>query len=142
MSWFPKDRIVVPVDFSDDSFAAVKVAVSLARSPSGVHLVHVLHDIAAVEPGEVWLTVDHEARRRHADLAIQERLAKEQISGVTVHITLGDPGHEIADYAQENSAELIVMPSHGRSGIKRLLLGSVTERTLRLAHCPILVLRK
>jgi nucleotide-binding universal stress UspA family protein len=47
----------------------------------------------------------------------------------------------IADLAKELNANLIVMPSHGRSGVSRLLLGSVAERVLRLANCPVLVLR-
>jgi nucleotide-binding universal stress UspA family protein len=55
---------------------------------------------------------------------------------------LGEPAHGIADYAQDKKAELIVIPSHGRTGITRLLIGSVAERVVRLAHCPVLVLRK
>ena len=47
-----------------------------------------------------------------------------------------------ASFAQEKHAELIVIPSHGRTGITRLLIGSVAERVVRLAHCPVLVLRK
>ena len=50
--------------------------------------------------------------------------------------------HEIADFAQEKKAELIVLPSHGRTGLTRLLLGSVAEKVVRLAHCPVLVLKK
>ena len=54
----------------------------------------------------------------------------------------GDPGLMIADYAADVQADLIVMPSHGYHGVKRLLLGSVAERVLRHANCPVLVLRR
>ena len=54
---------------------------------------------------------------------------------------IGDPGSEITKLAKEVGAHLIIMPSHGRTGISRLLLGSVAERVLRLSHCPVLVLR-
>ena len=73
--------------------------------------------------------------------AIPERLAQAQVEGVRVEVVMDDPPHGIADFAQQTHAELIVMPSHGRTGVKRLLIGSVTERVLRLAHCPVLVLR-
>ena len=55
---------------------------------------------------------------------------------------IGDAGSEIVSYADRVSAELIVIPSHGRSGIKHLLMGSVAERVVRHAHCPVLVLKK
>ena len=54
---------------------------------------------------------------------------------------LGDPGHQIAEFAKEAGAGLIVMPSHGRTGLTHLLIGSVAERVVRFAHCPVLVLR-
>ncbi|MEZ6094353.1 MAG: universal stress protein [Pirellulaceae bacterium] len=53
----------------------------------------------------------------------------------------GDPGSEITRFAKENDAGLIVISSHGRTGVSRLLLGSVAERVVRLAPCPVLVLR-
>jgi nucleotide-binding universal stress UspA family protein len=57
-------------------------------------------------------------------------------------VRIGDPGHEIADCAAEIGADLVVISSHGRKGVKRLLIGSVAERVVRLSHCPVLVLRK
>ena len=58
------------------------------------------------------------------------------------HLTrFGDPGHQIAQYAEEAKADLIVLPSHGRSGLQRLLIGSVAERVVRHAPCPVLVVR-
>jgi nucleotide-binding universal stress UspA family protein len=59
-----------------------------------------------------------------------------------VEVRIGDPGAEIVKVATELKAGLIVMPSHGRTGLKHLLLGSVAERVVRTATCPVLVLRK
>ena len=70
---------------------------------------------------------------------------KERISDPAERIhfaaRIGDPGTKIVEYAREIKADLIVMPSHGRTGIKHLLLGSVAERVIRLAECPVMVRR-
>jgi nucleotide-binding universal stress UspA family protein len=90
----------------------------------------------------VWDTIDDNSRREHAAEVLRQRLSDPKHLGVRIEILFGDPGSEIADYAQRHSADLIVLPSHGRTGLKRLLLGSVAERIVRLAHCPVLVLRQ
>ena len=141
MSWSPQGIVVVPIDFSDTSFSALGKAVEIAGDPALVHVIHVLGDLSPAEPGEIWRTVDHDSRKRHATQALKEHLADPQFQQVSVNIAFGDPGQGIADYAEKAGAKLIVMPSHGRTGIKRLLIGSVAERVVRLAHCPVLVLR-
>jgi nucleotide-binding universal stress UspA family protein len=141
MSWAPRNTIVVPVDFSEKSLSAVDVALQLVAQPSGVHVVHVLQELSPVEPGEVWHTVDHETRKNHVLEAMAKRFADAKYGGMQHAVVFGDPGSEIAEFAKEVGAELIVLPSHGRTGIKRLLIGSVAERVVRLAHCPVLVLR-
>jgi nucleotide-binding universal stress UspA family protein len=73
---------------------------------------------------------------------LSERLTDAKYQGAEKVVLFGDPGHEIADYSQREQADLIVLPSHGRTGISRMLIGSVAERVVRLAHCPVLVLRK
>ena len=60
---------------------------------------------------------------------------------VDFQVRFGDPGREIAAFAEKLHAELIVMPSHGRTGLSRSLIGSVAERVVRLAHCPVLILK-
>jgi len=143
MSWLPKKSVVVPIDFSDPSFAALTTARELVDDVSGLHLIHVLPVLDPAEPGVIWTTVDDESRRHHATQAIQERLADDQnYDNVSIEIAFGNPGKEIAEYAQRIKAELIVMPSHGRTGLKKVLLGSVTQRAVQLAHCPVLVLRQ
>jgi nucleotide-binding universal stress UspA family protein len=58
-----------------------------------------------------------------------------------LEVVFGAPAEEIAQFAQRDQSELIVLPSHGRTGLARLMIGSVAERVVRLAHCPVLVLR-
>jgi len=142
MTYFPKQCVVVPVDFSPESLAAVEVGRKLVDSPQHLHVVHVLIDITPLEAGEVWGVIDPQARVEQVEKILREKLAGPQYQGIHLAVLLGEPAHGIANYAQEKHAELIVIPSHGRTGITRLLIGSVAERVVRLAHCPVLVLRK
>ena len=141
MPWLPKRKIVVPVDFSDRSFAAIDVAVDMVDDPSNVLVVYVLRDEKTMSPGEMWGTVTVDTRKAHVTTALQERLAKTNHANLAIEIGLGDPGHVVAELAERENADLIVLTSHGRTGIKRILIGSVAERVTRLAHCPVLVLR-
>jgi nucleotide-binding universal stress UspA family protein len=141
MSGLKRDKIVVPVDFSSDSLAAVDVAIEMAASANHVYIIHVLPELNAAEPGVIWQSVDDESRKKHAQQGLHEAFAAAKYNGLNFQAEIGDPGHEIANYAQQIGADLIITPSHGRTGIKRVLLGSVAERVVRLAHCPVLVLR-
>jgi len=142
MSWFSKKTVVVPVDFSDDSFEAVELVLSLLDDPSRLHVVHVLQDVAAGQPGMLFSVLEEAERRDQARKALVERFSDSKYSGVAIHVSFGDPGQVVAEFATQIEAELIVLPSHGRSGVKRLLIGSVAERITRLAHCPVLILRR
>lgn len=141
MSWLPKQKVVVPVDFSDPSIAAVDTALSLVAHPSALHIVHVLPVLTDYEAGMLFNTVDDQARIQHTEQALRDRLSAARYAGFHPEVTFGDPGHEIASYAEQIEADLIVLPSHGRTGLTRLLIGSVAERVVRLAHCPVLVLK-
>jgi nucleotide-binding universal stress UspA family protein len=135
MSWLPKTCVVVPYDFSERSAQALEIARDMVADLSQVHVIHVLPVITASDPGMIWDVVDNEARQRDATKAFHD------YHKADIHIAIGDPGLEIAAYAEKLKADLIVMPSHGRSGVPRLLIGSVAERVVRLAHCPVLILR-
>jgi nucleotide-binding universal stress UspA family protein len=142
MNWMPRTSVVVPVDFSDKSFEAVDVGLSLVDEPSHMHVVHVLPDLTTGEAGLVW-DPQVEAKRREASRnALADRLSDAKYEGVKTDVLVGNPGSEIASFAKKAEADLIVMPSHGRTGIKRLLIGSVAERVTRLSHCPVLILRE
>jgi nucleotide-binding universal stress UspA family protein len=142
MPWLPKRTVIVPVDFSDESFAAIDTALQLVAKPADVRVVHVLPTIEPTDLEAIWMTVDPAAREEHTVKAINERLAKAKVTGVEVRILFGEPGHAIADFAAQEKADLVVLPSHGRTGISRVLIGSTAERVVRLCHCPVLVLRK
>jgi nucleotide-binding universal stress UspA family protein len=142
MAYFPRSCVIVPVDFSADSLAALEVGRQLVSKPEELHVVHVVIDITPLEAGEVWGVIDPQARVEQVDKVLKEKLADAKYQGVHTAVLLGEPAHGIANYAQEKHADLIVIPSHGRTGLTRLLIGSVAERVVRLAHCPVLVLRK
>jgi nucleotide-binding universal stress UspA family protein len=113
----------------------------LVDAPQHLHVVHVLVDVAPLEAGEVWGVADSHARAAQAENLLKTKVADPRLAGCQTRILQGEPAHGIANYAQEQGVNLIVIPSHGRTGLTRLLIGSVAERVVRLAHCPVLVLR-
>lgn len=134
-------KILVPVDFSDQSLAAVDVALDIVGDAKKVHVVHVLHEPQSGHPDAIWVTIDHAKRRDHALTQLREQLDQPQYRDISLRAEFGEPGYRIAELAEEMDVGLIVMPSHGRTGLKRLLIGSVAERVVRSSHCPVLVLR-
>ncbi len=141
MSWLPKQKVVVPVDFSDESIVAVDSARELVRDASHLYVIHVLPVLEPAEPGVIWTTIDDDSRRKHAQQALRERLVDAKYKDLSLEIAFGDAGEEITAFAERIGADLIVQPSHGRRGLRRMLLGSVAERVVRLATCPVLVLK-
>lgn len=145
MRFKPKDKVVVPVDFSDSSVDAVKEALRCAASPESVHVVHVVFDLEPIAPYGYWNEQEPEwfvSRYENAKKHLEEFITEHEFGGVAPVVLSGDAGREITKYADEQKADLIVMPSHGYHGFNRLLLGSTTERVLRHAHCPVYVLRR
>lgn len=141
MSWSIEKPVVVPFDFSEHSIAALKRAATLASRPENLHVLHVLPFLIPTEPGVVWATVDDAHRIQHALENLREAVAKLNLGNIEMEVRLGDPGQIACDRAEELAAELIVVGSHGRTGLTRMLLGSVAERVVRLAHCPVLVVK-
>jgi nucleotide-binding universal stress UspA family protein len=142
MSWLPKQTVVVPIDFSEEADGAVDTALEVVEDASHVHVIHVLPTAAATEFGVYGGTFDDDSRREQTEMEIRKRYSDEKYKRFKATVAFGDPGSEIADFAQDQHSDLIVLPSHGRTGLSRLLIGSVAERVCRLAHCPVLVLRK
>ena len=141
MAWFQGKKIVVPIDFSGPSCRALDEAIAMAADTSHVYVVFVAATPAAVSPEAIWQDISDEMRRTKVKEYFKKQFADKKYNGISFEVVFGDAGHEVADYAEAVGGDVIVMPSHGRSGIKRLLLGSVAERVLQLAHCPVLILR-
>lgn len=132
----------MPIDFSEKSIEALKDAIDFAGTLSAVHVVHVLKPLEAVEPGVVWETVDDDKRQATIQKLFDEKFPSSTYGGLNFAIETGDPTAEIIDYAEKHQINLIVMPSRGRTGISRFFMGSIAERVIRFAHCPVLVLRQ
>ena len=142
MTGFRKKSIVVPVDFSGGSVEAIQTALDVAESPDQVHIVHVVMPLDQMSPGAIWGTIDDESRVDAVNSHFSDFLQQHGFHGLDPTVRIGDPGLKITELASEVKADLIVIPSHGYHGIKRVLLGSVTERVIRFADCPVLVLRR
>jgi nucleotide-binding universal stress UspA family protein len=140
-------RILVPSDFSGCSDEAVRVALDLAHTfGATLHVMHVVEDPSAVpwvaeafpvSLTEVFEHLQQESRRRLLN-AVPERRRGDAVIACPV----GAPVDEILRYAEAESIDLIVMGTHGRGVIAHALIGSVAERVLRRAACPVLTMRE
>lgn len=140
MTWFQKKVVIAPVDFSVESIAAVDVALDAVTDAAGLHILHVLPVHIPTDPAN-WDPRHEQSRKEAAEQTLREHFGGDKFRGANTLVLFGDAGQEITDYALRHQADLIVLPSHGRTGLKRLLLGSTAERVCRYAHCPVLVLR-
>lgn len=136
-----ENAVIVPWDYSEMSIQALKKAQSLVDS-SKIHVVHVTEYPSAYEYGIVWDMVDQDAIIKRLEDAFQEIVDEhKELQPANFTILFGVPGTKVAQFAEEKQADLILMASHGRKGISRVFLGSVAERILRTAACPVLILR-
>jgi nucleotide-binding universal stress UspA family protein len=139
-------KILVPTDFGEAADAALAYARALARNfDASIDLVHVVEDAAArMYAGEVFIAVPPTLQKDIEDAARRElapRLIDNDPDPLQVRpvvLTSNAPALTIVQYAKEMAIDLIVMGTHGRSGFERLALGSVTEKILRKATCPVL----
>jgi nucleotide-binding universal stress UspA family protein len=141
------ERILCPTDFSDFSRRALRKAVTLASwFEARVTALHVVLREPLILPGDAYgayipATTDLIRARQEEDAKELSRFIEPFLGeGVPIETSLieGDPSREIAAAAAAMPADLVVMGTHGRSGFERLLLGSVTEKLLRIAPCPVL----
>ncbi|NEP18029.1 MAG: universal stress protein [Leptolyngbya sp. SIO4C1] len=142
MALFSQDRILVPIDFSEEAFQALEEVIAFAKPAAAVHALHVLKALEPTDPGLVWQAIDDDKRKENVQKAFLEKFSGDRYSGLQFVVLVGDPSSKIIDYAEQESIGLIVMPSHGRTGLSRFFMGSVAERVVRFAHCPVLVLRQ
>jgi len=141
-------RIIVPTDFSSCSEEAWRLAQRLAGM-SGAELVltHVLSEAPLFREGPFIMPKVREvfaAARTFADAALEEWVAKARAEGLSARAALrsGVAYQEIVSLAGDERADLIVIGTHGRGGVDRALLGSVADRVIRLAPCPVLAVRE
>jgi len=142
MSLFKRDRVLVPIDFSESCFMALENAMEEFQQPKNIHILHVLRPLNPGEPGVIWHTVDNNTRRKHVEKFFYQRYGQPEYKEAPFHVVIGKPAKQIIDYAKHNDIQLIIMPSHAHSGFNRFALGSVSERVVRQAPCPVLVLRE
>ncbi len=141
-------RIVVPSDFSTCAEEAWALAQRLAAAlGSELVLVHVLVEAPLFEEGPFTMERTrrvYEAARKWAEESIEQWAGPARGKGLKVRALLrtGVPYREIVALATDERADLVLMGTHGRGGIDRALLGSVADRVVRLAPCPVLTVRE
>ncbi|MBN1425383.1 universal stress protein [Candidatus Fermentibacteria bacterium] len=143
----PIKKILCPTDFSEPSHESIATAKELAE-----HFAAELHVVTVVEPVPVMaappapmtfnvLSYQKEleaAAKRDLENLVQSRIP-DRIA-VRKDVLLGPAAHEIVRYAEEECVDMIIIASHGRTGIQRFLFGSVAEKVARLAACPVLII--
>ena len=139
--------ILVPTDFSECSDDAVRYGLELARRfDAHLHLLHVVQDPVtqpwAAEGFSVPLFEVVDQWQKQAEQRLRTSVPEEDKGRVTVASIIATPYAEILDYAAAHNADLIVMGTHGRGGVSHMLLGSIAERVVRRAPCPVLTVRK
>ena len=140
-------HILVPIDFSATADRALEYAIALAQQlHARLTLLHVLH-LTPLETGDI-LTAPHgdyvqtlETEAQHLLQASLERVQRVGLQGDAL-LANGTPAQTIMDTAGEQGVDLILMGTHGRTGLTHVLLGSVAEHVVRQAPCPVLVIRK
>ncbi len=133
---------MVPWDFSNSCFEALAQAIETTPSDVPIHVLYVSESPTDFLTDVVLDSVKEEIIAKTAAEKFKKDLPRQQAQRVQFITRFGDPGMEIVDYAKANRVSVIVMPTHGRGGIERLLLGSVADRVVRLAPCPVLVIRR
>ena len=145
---FQLRRILVPVDFSASSKKALQYAAgfSAAFAPE-IHLLHVVQ-VFTVPPELGYMPPELPNSQQELVAAARselEKLCPRDASAdgrFQISVRAGVPWQEIADAARETDADLIILATHGHTGLKHVLLGSIAERVVRYAPCPVLIVRE
>lgn len=136
---YPFRVILSPVDFDENSLAALNLARQMAMDHSAI--IHVLHVVPSVlapdEASAAYTSREHEIEAR------LQQIARERLTGLQhqIHAPVGDTAKIIVQMAQDLHADLVVIATHGRTGLQHLFLGSVAERVVRESPCPVLTMR-
>lgn len=141
-------RILFPTDFSEGALNALPYAVDIARSYGAkLYMLHVIYDIATASGLHVpHISVDE--MYKELDASARKELEKfgadiiKDIKDIEYSVIRGIPYEEILKFAKEKQIDLIVIGTHGRKGLDRVLFGSTAERVVRNASCPVLTVRE
>jgi nucleotide-binding universal stress UspA family protein len=141
-------RILWPTDFSPIAKAALPHALKIAREGGELIVLHVVSPTAAYPPGAmaatVWTTLEAEMRAAAKEqLDRATAIVKARAGGLRIRSLLvyGSPFHQIPQVAKRLRCDLIVLATHGHTGLRHVLLGSVAENVVRHAQCPVLTVR-
>ncbi|HLJ09559.1 MAG TPA: universal stress protein [Planctomycetaceae bacterium] len=142
-------KILFPTDFSDGAKAAQEYAVALAEQfKSELHVLHVLADMVMMmpEPGSALALppnylVDLKTQAEQSLAGVLSGAGQTGLSVVRA-LRMGSPFVEIVRYAKEADIDLVVLGTHGRGALMHILLGSVAERVVRKAQCPVLTVHR
>lgn len=142
------DKILVPLDFSEYSINALDFACQIARKTGkSIHALHVIdrpsddmYNVSGIQG------LDEERDHFYAKLVeasrneMQKLIIQEKFNDVVIHrdVKIGNPTKEIIAQSENSKHDLVVMGTHGRSGLKNLLVGSNTDKVVRLASCPVI----
>jgi nucleotide-binding universal stress UspA family protein len=139
-------RILVPTDFSDESKAAIRYATRLAECfGASIHLAYVVESFPDLKSREI---VPWNADTDGATVVLKRKLGQlaneeiEELVPVYPHVAYGHAPEEIIALARAYFCDLIIISTHGRTGVRHALIGSVAEHIVRHAHCPVLVVKR
>jgi len=147
---FQPRKILVPTDFSEDSDLAFQMALSIAvKYQARIFLLHVISNTVQQSLSDYCLDQSIVARVLNESIVfsnekLQEVIDKNQQSGdikVIPDVRKGQPYEEILKEAAERKIDLIVIASHGKTGLQKYFIGSVTEKVMKEAKCPVLLVR-
>jgi nucleotide-binding universal stress UspA family protein len=142
-------KLLVPTDFSEDSEQAARYAVELAkRFQAEIHCIHVVDipadlmstsDYYMTGPSEQFVDQLREESKKNLEAFTEKNLEGAQVQTAFLE---GSPFVEIIRYARDQQIDLVVIATHGRTGLKHVLFGSVAEKVVRKAPCPVLVVKR
>jgi nucleotide-binding universal stress UspA family protein len=134
-------KILYPTDFSTLGQAALDMATSLARDRGAkLLIVHVEEPPVAYGGGELYYGIE-EPDRKELQRMLSEVVPIDASVGYEHRLLMGSPASAIVHLAEKEGVDMIVMPTHGRTGLLRLLMGSVAEEVVRKAKCPVLTVK-
>jgi len=146
---YPNYRsILLPIDFGDTSVSALSKATEIARSYGAIlTLLHVAEPVdlsGYAKDGDASVEDFLDDQLDSAEKALHEFTSNAPLEGIEVYtrVVQGRPGRKIIEYADEEGIDLIIIPSLGKSGLERLLMGSTVNKVVHRANCPVMVLKK